>query len=545
MGDLPLLHRVHDYLAYQAGMRPDQLAVVCAGRALTYAELWSRVRRCASSLIGAGIQPGDRVATLCHMQLEYWIVFLATSMAGGVWMGLNPRYRRQELEHIILDSKPTLLFAITRSDNRDLRPDIRALAAKGGLERIVAIGRDRDTEGEFERFEDFTESGCGAGELEARSASRSGRQPILLVYTSGTTGTPKGALLTHEGLIARAVNQNRTWPTDPIRVVNFLPINHIGGVGFISIYCLVGGGTQFLEARFDADSFIARLASDRITIWIGLPTIFLMALGRPGFDASRLSNLQWAVWSGAALPVSTIRTLRSIGCRLGSSYGLTESSGSVCYAPSELDDESLSRTIGRPVPDGEVRLAGPNGSAVANGMPGEIQLRPEWAMSGYLGREEANREVRTADSFVRTGDIGQMDENGCIELIGRIKDMYKSGGYNVYPREVEAAIEEHPDIAACAVVPITDPLFQEVGVAFVQFAPSRAVGTAELREWCARRLANYKIPKQFRPLPELPVLGVGKVDRQALRRLAACGPPTNLDPLQALQGDQRPAEVLR
>jgi acyl-CoA synthetase (AMP-forming)/AMP-acid ligase II len=522
MSDLPLLHHIHDYLEYYARTRGSHEAVVCGDLRLTYAELLARVRACAGGLIAAGIQPGDRVASLCGMRFEYLVVFLATSMVGGVWMGLNPRYSLHELEHIVADGKPKLLFAVSRFAERDLTGDISALAANASeLEQIVLLDDGTIEDQAFVSFAAFMRAGCEPGELRRRSDARFGRDPVLLIYTSGTTGRPKGALLSHEGLIARALTQNRTWPCEPIRVVNHLPINHIGGVGFISIYCLVGGGTQFLDERFEAGRFITRLAADRITIWIGMPTIVLMVLGHRDFAPARCADLQWVVWSGAALPASAIKTLRSIGCGLGSSYGLTESSGSVCYAESSLDDETLSRTIGRPVPAGEVRLADAEGNPVAPGLPGEIQLRPEWAMKEYLGRKDASRDALTKDGFVRTGDIGREDEQGCIELVGRLKEMFKSGGYNIYPREIETTIELHPQVAVSAVVPISDPLYQEVGIAFVQPTAHGRLDPAELRSWCAARLANYKVPKQFRVVDQLPVLSIGKIDRQALRALAA------------------------
>jgi len=522
MTTLPVLHQVHDYLAYHARHRGSQEAVVCGDERLTYSELKRRVEDCARGLIAAGIEPGDRVATLSGMRTEFLVVFLATSMVGAIWMGLNPRYRRQELEHVLTDGQPRILFSATRFLGQDIVADLKALAGIApSLERVILLDNGCADADRFEHFDDFVRDGAGVDGIARRPDRRTGRDPVLLVYTSGSTGKPKGALLTHEGLIARALNQNRVWPCDPIRVANHLPINHIGGVGFISTYCLVGGGTQFLDEKFDPARFIARVRDDRLTIWITLPTIALMVLGHPEFSAEIFSDLQWAVWSGAALPVSAVRRLRALGCRIGSSYGLTESSGSVCYAGPELDDETLSRTIGRPVPDGEVRLADENGRPVERGSPGEIQLRPEWAMQAYLGQPEASRQARTPDGFVRTGDIGREDEAGCIELVGRLKEMFKSGGYNVYPREVEAAVEEHPGVAICAVVPVPHPLFQEVGVAFVQPKGSGAVDPDDMREWCAGRLANYKIPKQFRIVPELPVLGVGKVDRQSLRRLAA------------------------
>lgn len=545
MADVPLLHHVHDYLVHYARARGEEEAVVCGDERLTYTELLRRVRACAAALGAAGIRPGDRVATLCDMQLEYLILFLATSMVGAVWMGLNPRYRAQELEHILVDAGPRILFTLTRVPARDLAGDVRGLVAKATtIERVVALDADESGSG-FETFPAFLASGSDLDAVELRAMARSGRDPVLLVYTSGTTGRSKGALLTHEGLIARAMTQNRMWPCAPIRVINYLPINHIGGVGFISLYCLVAGGTQFLNERFDPDQFLAQMQRERITIWIGLPTIFLMALERLAVTDMRVPDLQWVISSGAALPTSAIGTLRALEARIGTSYGLTESSGSVCYAPLDVDDDTLSRSIGRPVPDGEVRLADANGVPVERGAPGEIQVRPEWAMSGYLNRPDANRDVRTADGYVRTGDLGRQDENGCIELIGRLKEMFKSGGYNVYPREVEQAIEEHPDVAACAVVPIAHPLFQEVGVAFVQPAPDRAPQASTLREWCAARLANYKVPKQFRLVDQLPVLNIGKVDRVALRKLAEVSPPVADDaaPLGSLPGWSRSSNI--
>jgi acyl-CoA synthetase (AMP-forming)/AMP-acid ligase II len=524
MPDLPCLHHIHDYLFYHAERQPGERALVCGGETTTYQELADRVQACAAALVTAGVRPGDRVAALCLMQTEFLVTFLATSMVGGIWMGLNPRYQARELDHILRDAQPVLLFTVTRPGGHDLAPELLELFAEiPGLDNVITL--DEPGAARFGRatFSQFVATGDGPAacrEAKERAAMRTARDPVLLVYTSGTTGRPKGALLTHEGLIGRAMTQARIWPCDPIRILNFLSINHIGGVGFISFYCLVGGGTQFLLPRFHPAEVATLLRSERITIWIGLPTIFLMVLEQPAFDPTNLPDLQWAVWSGAAMPLGSVKTLRAIGCRIGSSYGLTESSGSVCYASDDLSDEVLADSIGQPMPAGEARLADPAGRPVPRGEPGEIQVRPEWTMKGYLNLERESIEARTGDGFVRTGDIGVEDAAGNIKLVGRTKEMFKSGGYNVYPREVELAIEQHPQIAICAVVPVADPRYQEVGVAFVQCHGKTSLSAQDLRAWCAGRLANYKVPKQFHILDRLPMLSIAKVDRRALQTLA-------------------------
>jgi acyl-CoA synthetase (AMP-forming)/AMP-acid ligase II len=445
-------------------------------------------------------------------------------MIGGVWVGMNPRYQKPEILHVLKDAEPKILFSLTDFEGRDLRLQLEEIGNELlFIDRIVSIGTDP---GPWQRFEEFLAEGAYADrspELLRRLDATTGDDPLLLVYTSGTTGKPKGALLSHRGLIGRAITQNATWPCEHIRIINSLPINHIGSVGFISMYALVGGGTQFLQERLHPGQFLDVMERERITVWIGLPVTFALILDDPSFSGRKLHSLQWVIWSGAAMPIALIERVRALGAALGSSYGLTESTGSVCYAPADADDLLLSRTIGRPTPPGEVRIAGPDGTPVPPGTDGEIQVRPDWAMKGYHRLEEHTREARASDGWIRTGDVGREDECGCIELVGRTKEMFKSGGYNVYPREIELAVEAHPEVEMCAVIAMPDPRFQEVGTAFVQLVPGATLEIEALAGWCRTRLANYKVPKRFVILDRLPMLAVGKVDKQKLRVESAVG----------------------
>ncbi len=522
---VPYLHRVHDYLLFYADRHGARPAICWREERVDYCALGNSVRHCAEALVRAGVRRGDRVAALCVTRPEYWISFLATSMVGGVWVGINPRYQKPEILHVLSDAEPKVLFSLTSFEDKDLRPQLVEIENElACIDQIVSVGADP---GAWQRFEYFVAGGTRADwspELLRRLDETTGDDPVLLVYTSGTTGKPKGALLTHRGLIGRAVTQNAMWPCEDIRIINPLPINHIGSVGFISMYALVGGGTQFLLERLHPKQFLDVMEREGVTVWIGLPITYALVVDDPSFASRKLDALQWLIWSGAAMPIALIERLRTLGAALGSSYGLTESTGSVCYAPSDADDQLLCRTIGRPTPPGEARIAGPDGTPVPPGTEGEIQVRPEWAMKGYHRLEEQSREARTSDGWIRTGDVGRQDESGCIELVGRIKEMFKSGGYNVYPREIELVVEAHAEVAMCAVIAMPDPRFQEVGTAFVQLVPGSTLAPEELPRWCRARLANYKIPKRFFILDRLPMLAVGKVDKQKLRNEAAVGP---------------------
>lgn len=518
----PLLDRISDYVDWYATRQPHAEAMVLGSRRYRYAELKARVDDIARALIAAGVSHGDRVATLATPHPDFWVLFLATSSIGAIWVGLNPRYQLEEYQYVVGDADPILLFCRTRIGERDFAGDIATLREQNpSMRRIVVLGGDPLVDGS-EPMEDFLAPGVQLDprELAARRAQVVAADPALIVYTSGSTGRPKGALLPHRGLARCCRNQMRHWTAEPVRVVNFLPINHIGCVGDISSWALVAGGCIVFMEKFDPAAAMDLQVRERCTVWGGVPTTILMTMALPQFGQYDLTDLQLILWSGAAAPAELVRRLRLINHRLSNSYGLTETVGSVTFAGPCDDVDLLANTVGFPVPDYEFRLSGPDGKPVPQGEPGEICVRGDFIMRGYWRRPKETAETIDADGWLHTGDLAVQRPDGAIRLVGRLKEMFKSGGYNVYPREIEQVLESCPGVAMAAVVSVPDPVFSEVGHAYVLRVPGAEIDCEQLAAACRSRLANYKVPKRFVVEDELPVLPIGKLDKRRLRERA-------------------------
>jgi acyl-CoA synthetase (AMP-forming)/AMP-acid ligase II len=325
-------------------------------------------------------------------------------------------------------------------------------------------------------------------------------------------------MLHHEGIIAFSLAQNRAWPLGRQRFLNYFPINHVGCVIDISTPTLAAGGCIVFMEQFDPAGGLLLMQRERITAWGSVPTVFQLQLALPEFGWYDLSAVELILWEGASMPAETIARLRTIVPRLATNYGMTETTSAITIVYPTDDMDILANTVGEPFPGVEIRLAGEDGTEVPLGSPGEVQTRSMYNLLYYWRRPEETAAAFTADGFFRTGDVGVQRQDGRYQLVGRIKEMYKSGGYNVFPREVEEVIQSHPDVVMAAVVSRSDALWQEVGVAYVVAHPSLDVETLET--YCRVRLANYKIPKDFVLCAELPLLPIGKVDKVELKRRA-------------------------
>lgn len=524
-GDAPLLTLISDYAAWYADKTPDAPAATQDGQILTWTELARDVDALARAMIEAGISKGDRVAMLAPPSPDFLTVFLATAAIGAIWVGLNPRYRLEELTYVVRDCSPSLIIGRRRVADRDYVKDLEILAAEASAD-LVLIGEDELDARAHLPLGAYMAQGKSVSDeaLAERKASVTTRDPCLIVYTSGSTGKPKGAVLHHEGLILPALEQGETMRGQPLCMLNYLPINHIGCVGDITALVLVNGGKLAFLEQFDVETGLNVMASEGVTLWGTVPSVFEMTVAHPAFAQADLSAVRRVFWGGAAMPAPTIKALMPVATCMGTNYGLTESCGPITATgdmtvQNEKDIAFATASVGLPTRHYEVRLRAENGALVQNpGVDGEIEAKGAPLFLGYWNRPDATAEAFTKDGWFRTGDVGAWLEDGRLRITGRLKEMYKSGGYNVYPREIEIALETHPAITEAAVVGIADPVWGEVGVAFV--IARGEVDQAELQTHCRHRLANYKVPKRFVIAPDLPRLPVGKVDKMALRRLA-------------------------
>lgn len=505
------LDHISDYPRYHAGRNPDRLAVVHESEELTYAQLSDRVDTMARALLAVGIAPGDRVATLATPRPHALIAYLATASIGGIWLGLNPAYTTTELAYVVGDARPVLtLYSLPEWAN-DAKQALNTALAESGLDPARSTS-DPDL---LAGADLVSPSSLAAARARVRA-----EDPALIVYTSGSTGQPKGALIRHSGLVRLGVIESGIWEIPDLRLLVNLPINHIGCIGDLVGVPLVAGGTLLLRDSFDAEQVLVDLETHQLTALFQVPTQLQRVAALPDFRTADIGSLRLVGWGGSPLPLDTIHRYRERGCRLVSTYGLTEATSSVTYTDPDATDEVLLNTVGRPEPGMRVRLLGEDGSWVADGMEGEVCVRNETTMAGYLNRPEASASAHTADGWLRTGDIGYVRQDGNLVLVGRVHDVFKSGGYNVYPREIEQVLESHPNVAVAAVVPQPHPDFHEVGAAFVELVPGARIEPGALRAHARERLAGYKVPKSITIQPELPLLPVGKIDRARLRAQA-------------------------
>jgi acyl-CoA synthetase (AMP-forming)/AMP-acid ligase II len=518
----PLLPRISDYASWHAARQPHAIALSLRDVEVNYLELARRVDELACALLSAGVRKGDRVATLQTPHPDYLVAFVATASIGAIWLGLNPRYQLGELRRAVLDADPAVL--LMRTVIRERRYDgeaVALVAASPGLRRLVVFDGDPLVLG-AEPMQSFLEAGraVGAAALESARSACGGRDPCLIVYTSGSSGTPKGALLHHEGIARASRAQNEMWPVDPFSIVNYFPINHVGCVVDCTAPCLIAGGTLHFMEQFDPRECLELMVSKRVTIWGSVPSAFQLQTELDDFDEFDLRAIQLIAWGGAAMSAALIERLLPICRRLCTNYGMTESCGSITAIEPTDDVNVLAHSVGHALPGVEVRLAKVDMNDTADGeFAGEVQVRSRCNLLSYWRRPDATAAAFTADGFLRTGDLAVVRPDGRYRLVGRLTDMYKSGGYNVYPREVERVLETHPAIAHAAVVPAPDPLWQEVGIAYV--VTKMPVTATQLEAYCRTQLAAYKVPKRILIGSELPFLPIGKVDKRALRARAA------------------------
>lgn len=519
--NLPDVSLTWQTVEYWAKERPDGEALVFGEERKTWLEFAQRVDATAKALLELGVERGGRVAMVSMGRTEFPELFMAANKVGAVWLGLSPKLSVDELRQILEDAQPSVLVTLRSYRGADLAEAGAAMVRElDCIRHILMLGETVEPAKPYEAF--IAQARPELDEPLARRASEAKPEdPVLLMYTSGSTGKPKGVVHTHASVLCSArVESQRLDIREGKRMLLHFPINHVAADVEIGLASLYGGATLVMVDRFDPSESLKTIESERITLVGQVPSMFLMQFAAPHFPAMDWRHVDTFVWSGstapAVVPETLLRIAAKTGARVFNAYGSTELAGIVTYTDPGDDAETLRQTVGRFEPPFEGRVVDEDGEPVPAGQVGELLVRGPSTMKGYLNRPEATAEALDEDGWLRTGDLGWFDEAGRLRLTGRKSEMFISGGENVYPREIEEVLEAHPAVALAAVVAVTDPVFQEIGRAFVVTKPGVAVSIDELRGHCRERLANYKVPKQFGLCGSLPLLPTGKVNKPAL-----------------------------
>ena len=479
-----------------------------------------RVDLAARALVASGIERGDRVALWAPNSAAWVITSFAVYTIGAVLVPLNTRYRGEEAGHVLRTSRARLLFAVTDLLGSDLVALLADEPVLDALEEIVVLeGPPRPGCTTLTEFSARATDAHGP-EVERRRAAVAEDDASDIIFTSGTTGKPKGAVLGH----GASVRTYLAWSElvglqrgDRYLVV--YPFFHTAGLKSGVLACVLRGATILPHAVFDVLPVMERVASERITTLPGPPTVFQSILNHPDFASFDLSSLRLSVTGAATVPVDVIRRMRD-ELRFETvvtGYGLTETTGTVSMCRHDDVPNLIATTVGRPLPGVSVRIADDTGQPVGSGEPGEILVRGFNVMKEYFEDPAATKEAIDEDGWLRTGDIGFVGTDGNLRITDRKKDMYIVGGFNAYPAEIEGIIIRHPQVGQVAVVGMPDVRLGEVGVAFVVPRPGQRVDPDELVAWCRDHMANFKVPRSVRVVDSLPLNPTGKVMKFELR----------------------------
>ncbi|GAA5077594.1 long-chain fatty acid--CoA ligase [Streptomyces similanensis] len=503
--------------ARRARKTPDRVAVVHDSRTLTYRELHERVLRLAHALRALGTGRGDRVAYLGPNHPAFLETLFAAGALGAVFVPLNTRLAAPELAFNLTDSGSTVLVHAPEQAET-----ARTAAAEAGVRhRIAVAGPDEDGALGYEELL----AGAEAGPLDEAVAPE---EPCMIMYTSGTTGRPKGAVLSHANITWNSVNVlvDTDLAGDEVTLV-VAPLFHTAGLNMTCLPTLLKGGRVVLLKAFDAERVLELIEDLGVTYMFGVPTMYDAMAARPRWEGTDLSSLRSLNCGGAPVPARTIAAYLHRGLAFSQGYGMTEASPGVLY----LDREQTSAKAGSAgVPHffTDTRVVLPDGSEAGPGERGEVLVQGPHVMSGYWNRPEDTEDAFAQGGWLRTGDVARTDEDGYAYIVDRVKDMYVSGGENVYPAEVEDVLLTHPAVAECAVIGVPDPVWGEVGRAVVVLAPGARADQDDILGHLQGRLAKYKIPKSLVLTEALPRTASGKIIKPAVRGTygAGLGPGT-------------------
>ena len=490
---------------------------------LTFAQLAEAAVTSARALVSLGIEPGDRVAIWAPNTTEWVHAALGVYAAGGVIVPLNTRFKGAEAAYILDRARAKLLFTVTDFLDTNYVELLRAADPVRSLAQIVVL-RGAPAAGALD-WAGFLDRAGATPEaaVAARSAALESGTLSDILFTSGTTGRPKGAMLTH----GASVEAYDVWSTvvglragDRYLIVN--PFFHAFGLKAGILASLIKGATIVPHAVFNVDLVMQRVAEEHISMLPGPPTVYQSILDHPRVGEFDLSSLRLAVTGAAPVSVELIRRMREELKfeNVVKGYGLTEATGIATMCSHDDDPETISTTEGRAIPGTEVHVVDDDGHALPPGEAGEVVIRGYNVMQGFVDDPEATAAAIDADGWLHTGDVGVLDERGNLRITDRKKDMFIIGGFNAYPAEIENMLSDHPAVSKVAIVGVPDARMGEVGYAFIVLRPGQTLDADALIAWSRERMANYKVPRYVEVVDELPLNASGKVLKYELREKA-------------------------
>ena len=515
----PLLDEtISGNLARTVAAHGDREALVSVEQSLryTYREFAVAVDDVASGLMAMGVQVGDRVGIWSPNCAEWVLVQYATARIGAILVTINPAYRVAELEYVLNQSGISVLVAAEAFSHSDYRGMVEEVRDGVPVQQVVYL--------QTSDWADLLAVGeaVSVDQLEERSAGLRPDDPINIQYTSGTTGFPKGATLSHRNILNNGFFVGEACGYTPAdRVCIPVPFYHCFGMVLGNLACTTHGAAMVVpSAGFDAAASLRACEQERCTSLYGVPTMFIAELSEPDLDNYDLSSLRTGIMAGSPCPVEVMKQVvdRMNMSEVTIAYGMTETSPvSTQTSAGDSLDKRVS-TVGRVHPHVEVRIVDPEtGDTVPRGRAGEFMTRGYSVMLGYWDDEARSTEAIDDQGWMHSGDLAVMDDDGYINIVGRIKDMIIRGGENIYPREIEEYLYRHPDVVEVQVIGVPDARYGEEIMAWVQLRDSATLDADDIKEFCRGQIAHYKVPRYVKFTDEFPMTITGKIQKYLMR----------------------------
>lgn len=499
---------VTDFLERRAALTPDRLAIrdTLTGRATSYAAWYAQAAQTANYLRALGVGLGDRVAVYATNSMAYLDIWMACGTIGAILQNLNWRLTPGELQHLVADTQASVLVYSTEF----VEAVNQLRAGLPGVRHWVALGKPADP-----ADRPFAERESLPTTLSAPRPDLHPDHPWVICYTGGTTGLPKGAILSHGNMTWNAINTVMSWGLDQndVAILNS-PLFHTGGLNVFTLPLIHCGGASILCNSFNADQTFDLIASGEVTLFFGVPTMFLVLQQHPRWAAADFSRLKLVISGGAPCPMPIFERFWAKGVDFKTGYGLTEAGPNTFWLPA-ADVRRKPGAVGFPLLHVDVRVTRADGAQCDPGEPGELLIRGPHVTPGYWNNPEAT-DAAIIDGWLHTGDLAVRDAEGYHTIVGRLKDMIISGGENIYPAEVESVLYRHPAIKEAALIGVPDEHWGEVGRAIVVTEPGQALSAEELLAFLREHLARYKVPKSVVFVDALPKTGAGKIDKKVL-----------------------------